>query len=158
MSAPPPIIPLEGEWKDYLDTIYEHYLSDLIRVPKYLQGKQVKARFNPATADKGFSFWHVISEGEREEDRTPDLRRCERIRWIAWMLERASDGSDPLLRWKTTRTQRRGTVERLVLFCEQNSYAVVLEERSDYFLLVTAYPVAAGRAAKLKAEYLATQK
>lgn len=158
MSAAPPILPLTGSWDEYLDKIYDHYLADLITTKVYLQGKPVNARFNPATDNKGFSFWHVISEGEREEDRTPDPRRCERIRWIAWMIKRAADGNDPLLRWENTRTQRRGTTTRLILFCEQNSYVVVLEERSEYFLLVTAYPVTARRAAKLKAEYLAAQK
>jgi hypothetical protein len=158
VSAPPPILPLEGDWKTYLDAIYEHYLADLIRRPIYVQGKPVRARFNPATDGKGFAFWHVISEGEKEEDRTPDLRRCERIRWIAWMLLRAANGDEQLLSWNSSRTQRRGTVERLVLFCEENKYTVVLEERDEYFLLVTAYPVSDRRATKLKAEYVTAQK
>lgn len=30
---------------------------------------------------KEATFWHMIQEGRIEEDRTPDIRRCERIRW-----------------------------------------------------------------------------
>lgn len=39
-----------------------------------------------ATNGKHFGFWRVISDGELEDDRLPDLRRCERITWIAYLI------------------------------------------------------------------------
>lgn len=158
MAQPPAIIPLHGEWADYLDQIYEHFLDDLIRNVRHLKGKPIRARFNPETNGKGFSFWHVISEGDEENERVPDLRRCERIRWIAWMIDQVANGAEHILTWNNTRTSRRGTVERLVLFCEEASYAVILEERADHLLLVSAYPVSGRRAAKLRAEWEASQQ
>lgn len=158
MAQPPAIIPLVGDWSDYLDLIYEHYLDDLIRTVRHLKGKPIRARFNPETQGKGFSFWHVISEGDDEDERLPDPRRCERIRWIAWVLEEAANGAEHILTWNTQRTLRRGTVERLVLFCEEFAYAVILEERVDHFLLVSAYPVSERRARKLRTEWETSQK
>ena len=158
MSAPPPVLPFSGDWQTYLDAIYGYYVAEVVRSTTYIQGKPVKARFNPATQGKGFSFWHVISEGKNEADRVPDLRRCERIRWIAWMLDRAASGDSDLLSWKSLRTQKRGTREHSVFYCEANSYVVILEEKDGYFLLVTAYPVTGGRAAKLRKEWEDTKK
>lgn len=158
MSAPPPIVPFDGDWSAYLDSIYELYLAGIVRTPIHLHGKPVRARYNPDTAGKGFSFWHVISEGDTEDQRTPDLRRCERIRWIAWIIDRAANGDAQLLSWRSQRTLSRGTKERLVLFCDVNMYAVVLEERETYFLLITAYPVSDRRASKLRAEWSASRK
>lgn len=157
MTPAPALVPMHGEWDDYLDSVYDHYLADLIESPKHLNGKPVRARYNPATNGKGFSFWHLISEGEREEDRTPDLRRCERIRWIAWMLTHAAVGEPKVLSWKNSRTTRKGTNERLVLLCEDVQYVVILEERAEYFLLVSAYPISERRVAKLRAEWQAAQ-
>lgn len=158
MTPPPPLILMNGDWDEYLSSVYEHYVADLIDSPRHLLGKPVRARYNPATNGKGFSFWHVISEGEREEDRTPDLRRCERIQWIAWMLVHAAAGEPKILSWKNSRTTRRGTTERLVLLCEEAQYVVILEERAEYFLLVSAYPVSERRSEKLRKEWAAAQK
>lgn len=154
----PALITLSGEWDDYLSDIYAQYLTDIVQQPKRLNGKPVRARYNPATHDKGFSFWHVISEGEREEDREPDLRRCERIAWIGWVLVEADQNNPRIKSWTNTRTSKRGTVTRLLLWVEDADYVVVLEERETYFLLVSAYPVSERRALKFQAEWEESQK
>lgn len=154
----PALLTFHGDWEEYLDKVYDQYMADLISAPKYLRGKQIRARFNPPTQGKGFSFWHVISEGQSEESRTPDLRRCERIAWIAWMIERAEEADPRIRTWPSSRTTSRGTRERLVVWCEDAEYVVVLEENQQAFLLVSAYPVNQRRAAKLKFEWEAAQK
>jgi hypothetical protein len=42
----------------------------------------VNCRRPPETAGRWASFWHLLQEGPVEHDRTPTLRRCERIRWV----------------------------------------------------------------------------
>jgi hypothetical protein len=75
------------------------------------------------------------SRGETEEERVPDFRRCERIRWPKPIIEHAGD---PAIRvW---RNERRGG-ERVCLWFVQESYLVVLAERGEYVLFLTAYLV-----------------
>ena len=58
----------------------------------------MRADTSTKTKGKGYAFWHVISEAPQsnnrnESERIPNLRRCERIRWIAWAIEQADKGA-----------------------------------------------------------------
>jgi hypothetical protein len=90
LSAPPSLLPFTGDtdWSDYEDAIYRIYLDTVAHANLMFLGAPVRVRFNPTTKHKGYGFWHLISEapsqGNRnEDDRVPDLRRCERVRWVA---------------------------------------------------------------------------
>lgn len=155
---PPDLMLLAGEWADYVEAIYQCYLNDLIRNPKALLGKPIRARYNPATQGKHFNFWHVISEGQTEDDRQIDVRRCERISWIGWMIDRANAGDPRIRTWNNTRTLPRGTALRRLLWCAEFEYVVILDERPVEFFLTTAYPVRGRRAEKLLAEWGAARK
>jgi hypothetical protein len=97
-------------------------------------GVPVRCRYHPPSKGKGFGFWHVIQEGPAEQDRIPDLRRCERIRWISWMIRQV--GKDPrITHWK----EERGRQKDVLLWMEEMDYLVVLSRRRSYLLLKTAY-------------------
>jgi hypothetical protein len=94
----------------------------------------------------------LITEGSDEQQRSQDLRRCERIQWPRAMLE-ALDGR--VCRWKN----RRGTGLRIVTALPDFSYVVVLDERSDFVLLWTAYDVEhQHQRQKMRREYEAYRK
>lgn len=140
MSRPPSLIPFEGEWSAYEERIYEAFLDSFVRPEIVFRGWPVKAQYRPAFRGKGFSFWHVISEAlspinRNEADRIPDLRRCERITWIAWAIGCASAQRPGFSWW---RNQRRGET-RVVIWAEAHDFAVVLAERGGYYVLKTAY-------------------
>lgn len=140
MSQPPALIPFEGEWSEYEDRVYEAFLDCFVRTEVRFRGMPVKAQYRPETHGKGFSFWHVISEaphpGNRnEEDRTPDLRRCERIRWIAWAIAQAANGIEGFSWWENQRGRETG----VVIWAEPWDFAVILAKRREYYLLKTAY-------------------
>lgn len=158
MNTLPAIIAFSGDWETYLDAIYELYLDEVIRNALTFKGKPVRARFNPATHDKGFSFWHVISTGEKEADRIPDLRRCERIKWIRWTITKANQSHQEIVSWTNARTLKRGTAQRTVIYCDAVSFVVILEERNDYYLLVTAFPVSDRKKIKYRQEWEDSQK
>ncbi|WP_295392003.1 hypothetical protein [uncultured Thiodictyon sp.] len=122
-----------GDCATYEDHLYDIDMDTLVRNPVAFRGLTVKCQYRPATTNKGFGFWHLIAEGPKEEERTPDLRRCERIRWVAWLIGNAEAAG---IRWWKS---RRGRAVRIVIWIESEQFAVVLEERSDYFLLKTAY-------------------
>jgi hypothetical protein len=52
------------------------------------RGTRVGCRPRSEAAGRCASFWHLTQQAV-EEDRTPDLRRCERIRWVRWVIENA---------------------------------------------------------------------
>lgn len=140
MIDPPELLPFEGQWNEYEDRVYEAFLDSFVRVEVRFRGVRVKAQYRPETRGKGFSFWHVISEApdrnnRNEEDRVPDLRRCERIRWIAWAIENASNGTEGFSWWEN----RRWGDQRVVIWAERWDFAVVLAKRRDYYVLKTAF-------------------
>src|SRR5215831_7742072 len=99
MTAPswlPDIIPLEdygGDWNRYLEAVYECFRHDFKDRQRQLvfRGRPVGTRYHPAYENKDYSFWHLIQEGQVEEERTPDFRRCERIGWIRAIIENSGD-------------------------------------------------------------------
>ncbi len=158
MNTLPAIVTLSGDWEAYLDSIYELYLDEIISNALAFKGKPVRTRYNPATHGKGFSFWHVISTGDKEEDRIPDLRRCERIKWIRWTITKANQSHQEVVSWTNERTLKRGTSQRTLIYCDAISFLVILEERTDYYLLVTAFPVSERNKIKLRREWEDAQK
>lgn len=151
MSAPD-LLGFSGDWATYVEVIYERYCDDLVRNERELWGRRVSTRYNPATNNKHFSFWHVISEGKVEVDRLPDLQRCSRVGWIAWVIESCHESAAGFSWWISERTTSRGRKKNLVLWAEADDFVVIVEPRQDYVLLVSAYPVQGRRAARLVIE------
>lgn len=146
MSAPPELMPWSGaDWEAYEDAIYAAYLQSVAHADLRFEGHPVRVQFHPESKHKGFGFWHLISEApdqrnKNEEDRVPDLRRCERICWVAWCIRNAGSSGFPWwenLRWGNT---------HVVIWAEAHDFAVVLAKRvtpksGGYYLLKTAYCV-----------------
>jgi hypothetical protein len=103
----------------------------------------LRARFNPPYKDKHFGFWHLISEGKLEDERTPDPRRCERIGWIRWIIDNADD--EETICWERAVRTPNGERMRWHLWARGYDYAVVVEERDNYMLLITAFQVQSHR-------------
>ena len=78
-----------------------------------------------------------MQEGQIEEDRTPDLRRCERIGWLRAIIDNADD--DRVKVWENERTGTKGRERSVLLWLEEEDFLVVLGKRAGYYLLVTAY-------------------
>lgn len=68
-----------------------------------------------------------------EAERKPDLRRCERLRWIGWVIENA------LVHPEINEWQNRRRTEINTLLWYREEYLVVLAQRQEYWLLKTAY-------------------
>lgn len=154
MSVPawlPPLVRFEdyyGDWPSYLDSVYAVFRQDFLgRRPTFF-GKRMGLKRMPLTDGKEATFWHFIQEGESEEERIPDLRRCERIRWIRPVIEHAD--CDCVKVWAKP---HKGTT-RVMLWLEEQEYLVVLDDRDEYVLPWTAYTVTEDyRKRKLQKEY-----
>ena len=138
----------DGNWHVYLDAIYAWFKRDFVDSKPMFQGRRLGLKRLPVTHGREAAFWHMIQEGAVEEDRTPDFRRCERIRWPRPIIEH---DADPAI--KVWRNRRRGE-SRVCLWLEQESYLVVLADRGNYILPWTAYQVVQPhQQRKLQTEY-----
>lgn len=54
----------------------------IARAGLVLRGQAVNCRRHDEVAGRWASYWHLVEEGRVKDDRTPDLRRCERLRWV----------------------------------------------------------------------------
>lgn len=137
----------KGDWNAYEEALYEIFMADLVKAGLHFGTVRVTCKRHDEHAGRWFTFWHLIQEGEIEDDRTPDLRRCERLRWVRWVIENASTHSEIDV-WENV----RGTNRNILLWFREE-YLVVLAERRDYLLLKTAYCTnQSGRVRKLRKE------
>jgi len=137
----PPLVLLpdcDGDWDKYVNTVFGVFYRDFIQSQPRFRGKWVRCRRDPIHDGKEAGFWHCVSEGANEGDRTPDLRRCERIAWIRFAIE--SENDPRIDCWTNV---RGGEVRHLIWL--QEEFLVVLAERTRqrdgfaYLQLITAY-------------------
>lgn len=137
----PQLILLEdfnGKWDSYLSELYLRYTEDFHQYTPILESLCVRVRKgNPNEKDP--TFWHLISEGSVETERTIDLRRCERIRWPRRIIEH--DDNLEIRIWKSKRLKNGQLEERIIIALKDFSYIVVLAKIRNYFILITAYSV-----------------
>jgi hypothetical protein len=134
----PPLVLLEdfgGDWDSYLEAIYTYFKRDFIDSRPVFRGTRLALKRHPVSQGKEATFWHMTSEGKDEATRTPDLRRCERIRWPRPIIEEAD--AKGLKVWVSVRNNEN----RINIWLEGEDYVVVLAQRKDYLLPWTAFLV-----------------
>lgn len=148
--TPPALVPFSdhgGNWGAYETELDRIFLADIAHAGIQFQGDRVGCRRHPETGGRWAAFWHLIQEGKIEDDRTPDLRRCERLRWVRWVIDNAGTHTEIDI-WQNM----RGTEVNALLWYREE-YLVVLARRKDFWLLKTAYCTEqSGRIAQLRRE------
>lgn len=148
ITTPPDLLIFDGgDWFAYQEALYEVFLNTIWSAKLTFQGLPVNAKKQPEHKGKHFAFWHLTSNGEIEEEREPDLRRCERLAWVSWVILNV-DRHPEITYWEN----KRGNQRHIVVWCEGHNYAVILAKRNGYFLLKTAYVVDKRRAKAFEQE------
>lgn len=151
---------IECDWNRYketLDRAYAIFQKDFGResARPTFHGKRMALKRHPELDGKSATFWHFITEGAIEAERSPVRERLERIAWPKALLVEASSDSARVLTWSNERrrtTHAKST--RWIVALDDFSYVVVLDDRKDFVLPWTAYPVADDhRRRKLRKEY-----
>ena len=94
------------------------------------------------------TYYHITSEGYDEANRTPDLRRMERIRFSRSFID--NHDKDVFKVWEN---KRKGKT-RILILNEEERFLVILEDRGDFVLLWTCYYIEHGyRLKKYLKEY-----
>lgn len=123
----------DGDWARYLDAVFACFRDGFIDDTPQWTGLKVGHRARPYFDGMPAGFWHLITAGAIEDERLPDIRRCERIRWPRAMIEAPTK----IRVWPEIRYGRN----RIALAPEDFSYVVVLEPRRRYVMLITAHLV-----------------
>jgi hypothetical protein len=159
MTSPvwlPPLVLLkdyDGDWNRYEAALYAYFKQNFVDNKPIFEGKPLALKRHPLFQGKEATYWHIISEGDLEEERLPDLRRCERIRWPRAIIEHSTEPDV-----KVWENERKGET-RICLWLEQQDYLVILARRKNYVLFWTAYLVPQPhRKRKLQKEYEAYLK
>ena len=108
-------------------------MTEIARGCLTFRGEPVNCRRHDEVAGRWASYWHLVQEGKVEEDRLPDLRRCERLRWVPWVIQNAVQHPE-IQEWQNV---RKTEVNMLLWYREE--YLVILGRRNDYWLLRSAY-------------------
>ena len=122
-----------GDWSRYEKELNRVFTEKIVRGGLRFQNQRVSCRRIPETKGRWASFWHLIQEGHEEDERVPDLRRCERLPWIPWVIRNAESHPE-IHKWQNTRRRETNT-----LLWYREEYLVVLSRRENYWLLKTAY-------------------
>lgn len=103
------------------------------------RGKRVVCKRFPEYEGRDEAFNHLTTVNSHDNndsnDRELDLRRCERLKWIKPGMMGNHQGKDCFLEYRKI---VRGK-NRIHLLNKYDRYMIVLEDRGDYVLLVTAY-------------------
>lgn len=137
-----------GDWDQYVEVLYGHFRADFVVYRPKLSNKPCWITSQPLSDGKEPTFWHITSDGPVEEERVPDLRRCERIRWPRPLMEAVPCAH--VHSWRV----KRGSKWRINLAPTDFSYLVVVAELNNSVLLITTIFIERRhRREKLKAEW-----
>lgn len=138
----------DGDWNRYLEAIYTWFKQDFIDNKPLFQGRRLGLKRHPMAYGKEATFWHMTSEGMEEESRTPDFRRCERIRWPKPVIEHSE--SLEVKYWISVKRNEN----RIHIWLEAEDYIVVLADRNGFLLPWTAFLITRDHTRKkLRKEY-----
>lgn len=135
----------DEEWQTYWNNLYKIFVHDFkISQPDFL-GLKVHHRREPMEYDKEEAFFHVTcNDFKKNQNRVPDLRRCERIRWVKAFIENYASCRDMNYTDCNDCNGIKAWIEdvhgkeRAHIFLEEEQYLVVVEIRKNYCLLITA--------------------
>ena len=140
-----------GNLNLYKEALYKIFKRDFIDNTLYYNGKKVDIIHEKFHEGKERSFWHIISEGDKDIDRTPISRRAEVLPWAKPLIE--EDGT--CIQYKQwVKYHDKTKRNRHYIWCTAIKYMVILEDRGTYFKLITAYPVLDYNVKRYNKEYL----
>jgi len=135
----PELIELEdynGDWDSYIDAVYELFKRDYVDNSPHFRGTRLGIKRHPEIDNREYTFYHMTHTGNDEDNRKPDLRRCERIPWGKPTIENCDDWD--LKVWE----QKRNGEQRICIWLEMEDgldYVIILNKRRGYLLPWTAF-------------------
>jgi len=87
----PEIVPFNnfGSWDVYTNALYAIFKQDFIDSKPKVGQVVFKLKYKPKFQDRAYTFYHMTHKGNIEDERLPDMRRCERLPWCRPTIEKA---------------------------------------------------------------------
>lgn len=130
-----------SQFSDYEDFTYKIFLTLYENNSLFYEGKNVLMKHYPPEYNPRSGFYHLTCENyshtNNENDRVPNLKRYERIKWPKIIIDNLKKECPYLYIWKNVRYGKKN----ILIMCLELEYIIVLSERNDYLLLTTAYPI-----------------
>ncbi|QGY85768.1 hypothetical protein F1614_06910 [Staphylococcus epidermidis] len=131
------------DYHEYIDYLYTQvFKKHLFNNKVYFNGKKIILKRYPEECGKENSFFHLTTVSANKNvplsDREPDLRRCERLHWIKPAIETDHIQICNFKCFEIFEDHSR-RYKRIKLLNEEDRYLIVLEDRENYYLLVTAF-------------------
>lgn len=124
-----------GNFSLFNEAVYQIFRRDFIQSKPIFRGKRLGLKLYPIVDGKEYTYYHFTHDGDVETERIPNLRRMERIRFPKSIIDNSLEACFKV--WRN----KRGSSDRILLYCESETYLVVLEDRRNYILPWTAYYV-----------------
>ena len=81
------LVNFKGDFQIYFEAVYRIFENDFIRKSFDYEGKNVTVRKYPLVDGIHRTFYHITHQGDDENNRTPDFRRMERIRFPKFVID-----------------------------------------------------------------------
>lgn len=131
------------DWGKYVDVLYSLFKRDFIDSKPHVGNVVFRLKYKPEFQDRAYTFYHMTHKGDVENERTPDMRRCERLPWCRPTIENADKYK--LCFWEE---ERKGH-HRVCIWLQaeddfgkvaiEDNYFVILDVRDGYVLPWTAF-------------------
>ncbi len=128
----------KNDLEEYKEALYKIFKRDFVDNEVLYKGEKVDIIHEKYFEDKERSFWHIVSEGGKDEDRVPVSGRAEILPWIKSLIEENGTCSE-YRSWIKYHDKTKHN--RVYIWCIANSFLVVLEKRKNCYKLITAFPV-----------------
>lgn len=129
-------------WYEYEKALYDIFKQDFKDSYPIFEGKKVFIRKEPMENGKEEAFFHITCQDYmKNQNRVPDFRRCERIRWVRAFIENYNCDPSKCENCAGVKVwdEPYKSTSRVHILLEEERYMVVLERRSSYCILITAF-------------------
>lgn len=127
-----------GDFKKYEEALYEIFKRDFITSAPSFMGKPVDIIHHTFYNNKERSFWHIVTSGGQDLSRSFDEDRCGSLPWAKALIEEHTTCGEYKI-WSKWHDQTNRN--RYFIWCSKVNYMVILEDRTSYFKLITAFNV-----------------
>lgn len=138
MPSKLPVSLFNGDMALYKEALYKIFKRDFIDNELFFNGKKVDIIHEKLFENKERSFWHIISEGEEDINRTPISWRSEALPWVKPLIVEGGACSEYKV-W--TKYHDKTKKDRYYIWCTAINYLVILEDRDTHYKLISGYPV-----------------
>lgn len=129
-------------WNDYQEALYQIFCNDFKESKPMFEEKLVQIRYQPIEYGKEEAFYHITCQDYlKDGERVPDLRRCERIKWVRKFIENYKCNLDECEECQGIKVWEEPykANSRVHIMLEEERYLVVVEKRERYCPLITAF-------------------